>query len=705
MSRTNDPDLSDHLRRENAYADAFMADTAGLRGRLTAEMEGRIPQSVSTPPERWGPWLYYQYVPEGKEYPVLCRRLERQSGWVGRVLSLMGREEEEILLDWNEIAEQFGYVHVGTCRVSPDHKFLAYTLDITGGESFVLQVKNLETKSIIMKSRIEQVVSLAWSTDSHWLLYSVCDDTQRPYRVLCMELGSNVADSLLYTENDPQFCVDITSTKDGRFITINSNSKSSSEEGHLPIYVIDGSNLQNRFWPVKKRVPGVQYFLEHHHGCFYVLTNAPSEYAGSFAGHYYIARCKDEELQLASWHDVILPGQDVTFQDMDIFDGHLVLFLQRCGVPMLCSIDMPIDGNIKKLTNLEDFSPWYFPVPSNLCSILPGSNHDYMTSIYRVVLSSPVMPDVVIDYDMVKRTFSIVHREEVVGLNSQSWSDFIGAFTCERREVIAHDGVRIPLTILYSQKILRDGSSPGILYGYGAYGDVLDKSWCSDRISLLDRGWVIAFADVRGGGGQGVSWHQSGAQSCKLNSIYDFVACGTYLGDEGYVHKDRLSAIGCSAGGLLVGAAINMYPNLFRAAILKVPFLDICNTMLDPSLPLTILDYEEFGDPNTQADFETIRSYSPYDNILPGVCYPSMLVTASFHDSRVGIWEATKWVAKVRDITCPNCARSVILKVNMNSGHFSEGGLFKHCEDTAFKYAFLIKAMGMLDENQFESDS
>ncbi|KAK1310867.1 hypothetical protein QJS10_CPA08g01806 [Acorus calamus] len=386
-----------------------------------------------------------------------------------------------------------------------------------------------------------------------------------------------------------------------------------------------------------------------------------------------------------TFQDFILPGQDVTFQDMDIFDGHLVLFLQHCGAPMLCSIDMPIDGNIKKPTNLEDFSPWYFPVPSNLCSILPGSNHDYMTSIYRVVLSSPVMPDVVIDYDMVKRTFSIVHREEVVGLtsnvnsssdlanvqttskhlqnvgNSQSWSDFIGAFTCERREVIAHDGVRVPLTILYSQKNLRDGSSPGILYGYGAYGDVLDKSWCSDRISLLDRGCVIAFADVRGGGGQGVSWHKSGARSCKLNSIYDFIACGTYLGNEGYVHKDRLSAIGCSAGGLLVGAAINMNPNLFCAAILKVPFLDICNTMLDPSLPLTILDYEEFGDPNTQADFEMIRSYSPYDNILPGV--------------------------------------------NMNGGHFSEGGLFKHCEDTAFEYAFLIKAMGMLDENQFESDS
>lgn len=493
--------------------------------------------------------------------------------------------------------------------------------------------------------------------------------------------------------------------------------------------MIDATNPLGGLRRVHKRVSGVQYFLEHHYGFFYILTNSPlSENEECSGGDYYLARCQAEKLYSANWQNIILPGEDISLQDMDIFNGHLVLFVSKKGVPMLCSINLSINFECKHQMEIENLNPWFFPLPSS-CSIVPGSNHDFMSSVYRAVLSSPVMPDVIVDYDMSRQTFSIVQQEELdgasdsAGLNSvaseletnevidtrncednnyqsglQGWKVFSRLYSCERKEVVSHDGVKVPLTILYSRKAWLRDHSPGLLQAYGAYGEVLDKSWCTDRLSLLDRGWVVAFADVRGGGGGGgdSSWHKFGCGLYKRNSIHDLTSCGKYLVNEGYVCKHKLGAIGYSAGCLLVGAAINMYPKLFCAAILKVPFLDICNTMLDPSLPLTKLDYEEFGNPQIQSQFEYIQSYSPYDNIPSGVCHPSVLVTASFHDSRVGVWEAAKWVAKVRDRMCSACSHSVILKTNMTGGHFGEGGRYSQCEETAYDYAFLIKVCGGL---------
>ncbi|KAH7688997.1 Peptidase S9A prolyl oligopeptidase protein [Dioscorea alata] len=695
MSNTSDPDLLRYLHQENSYAQAFMADTQELQRTLFAEMKNRMPPKISTPPERWGKWLYYQHVPEGKEYPVLCRKLSCHDGFFGAFLNYKERPEEETLLDWNEIAEQYGmhlsflpffrlmfmslseviwcdrkilfsflvcficYVNIGTCRISPDHNFLAYTLDTRGSELFVVQLKDLRTGAMILGSEVKGVLSLAWASDSDCLFYTLCDENQRPNR----KLGADVADDLLFTEIDLGCCVDITSTKDGKFNTINSNSRASSEE-------------------------------EHHYGFFYILTNAPSENITFAAEGYHLVRCRAEKSSLSTWQDVVLPGQDATFQDMDMFHGHLVLSLQKEGLPMLCSINMPINVDNEQAKYIEDLNPWFFPLPSALCSFLPASNHDFVASVYRLVVSSPVVPDLIVDYDMFKQKFTFLHQEE--------WTDLSETYSCERQEVISHDGVMIPLTILYSRKLHSNGNSPGLIYGYGAYGEVLDKGWSADHISLLDRGWVIAYADVSAIFLVGVegdrAWHRAGTKMNKLNSFHDFAACAIYLISEGYVHKNQLVAIGCSAGGLLVGATINKYPDLFCAAILKVPFLDIANTMLDPCLPLTILDYDEFGDPDVQEEFETIHSYSPYDNIVPGVCYPSTLVTASFHDSRVGVWETAKWVAKVREKTCQSCSPSVILKTNMDGGHFSEGGRLKHCEDMAFEYAFLIKTTGFLHD-------
>ncbi|KAL5828577.1 hypothetical protein ACOSQ3_018045 [Xanthoceras sorbifolium] len=704
MNNTDHPDFINYLHQENSYAHAFMADTRNLQRTLFSEMKSRMPTKTSTPPELWGPWLYYQYIPEGKEYPLLCRRLETEMEARGEF------PKEQILLDWNEVAENNGYVHVGTCRVSPDHNFLAYTLDTTGSERFILQIKDLRNGYMVPRLPVDGVVSLAWAQDSKTLFYTISDENQRPCRVLCTKLGSDNTDDVpVFTEGDSSFCVDITSTKDGKFITV---------------YLIDAANPLAGLQRIRKRVSGVQYFLEHHYGLFYILTNAPlSENEKWSSGDYYLARCRIEDIHMANWQNIILPSEDISLQDMDIFNGHLVLFLNKKGVPMFCSISLPININSKHQMEIEHLNPWFFPLPSISCSILPGSNHDFMKSVYRAVLSSPVMPDLIVDYDMSRHTFSVVQQDELgsafdnAGSCSaayeldtddlvdkqdceegndqntvhQRWKTFSSAYWCERKEVVSHDGVTVPLTILYSRKTWQRGQSPGLLQAYGAYGEVMDKSWCTDRLSLLDHGWVLAFADVRGGGGVDSAWHKFGTGIYKRNSIYDFISCGNYLVDEGYVSRDHLAAMSYSAGCLIVGAAINMYPQLFRAAILKVPFLDICNTLLDPSLPLTTLDYEEFGNPQIQSQFELIQSYSPYDNIPCGVCHPSVLVTASFHDSRVGVWEAAKWVAKVRDNTCSSCSLSVILKTNMTGGHFGEGGRYSQCEETAYDYSFLMK--------------
>ncbi|XP_027151689.1 uncharacterized protein LOC113751765 isoform X2 [Coffea eugenioides] len=665
MSNTNDPDFINYLRQENSYADAFMKDTEELQRTLFSEMINRMPSKISTPPERWGDWLYYQYIPERKEYPVLCRKLANDGkGWMKQVVNYMSKGfwEEEILLDWNEIAELYGYVHVGTCRVSPDNRFLAYTLDITGNEKFVLQIKDLRRNFVLSNHRVEGVVSLAWAQDGCTLFYTLCDQNQRPYSVQCMKLGSDSVDSNIpiFVESDSRYCVDITSTKDGKFITVNSNSRASSE-----VYVIDAFNPKSGILRFCERVSGVQYFLEHHDGFFYILTNAPlrkDELSNS--GDYYLGRCRADNLHSTNLQPIILPDEDTCFLDMDIFNEHLVLLLNKEGSLSMCSIKMPIMSDCKTELKIDDLHAWFFPLPSNMCTISPGANLDFMSSVYRVVLSSPVMPDVIVDYDMSRNSHVVVQQEEVSNICSSTnhlqnyksaketedllcekktnghkseasgLKDLSDLYFCEKKEVISHDGIRVPLTILYSKELHRKGKSPGLLHGYGAYGELLDKSWCADRLSLLDRGWVIAFADVRGGAGADSSWHSSGSGLHKLNSICDFVSCGEYLINEGYIHKQQLSAVAHSAGCFLVGAAMNMHPNLFRAAILKVPFLDVCNTLLDTDLPLTVLDYEEFGNPQIESHFHNILKVSPYDNIRQGFCYPAVLLKSSFNDSR-----------------------------------------------------------------------
>ncbi|KAK1361973.1 Prolyl endopeptidase [Heracleum sosnowskyi] len=696
MKKKNDPDFIKYLDEENSYADTFMDDTKNLQHVFYSEMTAREPSNKFTsPPQLSGPWYYYEYIPESKDYSIYCRKLATETNdWFQTPSNhVTGKSSEvQILLDYNELVEQYGYVDVGTHEVSPNHNYLAYTLDTTGDERFMLQVKNLKT-GILENFRVDDV-------DDQVECYTPEHDP--------------INNIMIYTEKDPKFSVDISSTKDKNYITVNSKSKTSSK-----VYVIDANNVKSGLHRIQKRVPGIQYRLEHHHhGFFYALTDRPLSRRKSLAtGNRYVVRCPVQDVHKTRWETVLVPGEDVIIKDIDIFNEYLVLELKRNGFPVMCSIKLPIDGSSKKaMKNIDDLDPWYFPLPSNLCTIVPGSNYDFMSSRYRADVSSPMMSDVIVDYDMSKRSFSIVDHDEVVGTtmesnsysisekgediiynDGQKWSDFSEAYCIEEKEVISHDGIRIPLTILYSRKTHNKEQSPGLLKGYGAYGDVLDKSWSSDRQSLLDRGWVVAFADVRGGGIRtDPLWHKYGRGSNKSNSIADFVSCAEYLISEGYVHKRLLGALGGSAGGLLVAAAANRQPELFRAIILEVPFLDVCNTLLDPCL--SSLDcVKEFGNPEIRSEFFKILKYSPYDNVPKQVCCPAMLVTASFNDSRVGVWEPAKWVAKVRKNACSECSKAVILKTNMKCGHLGEPWTSSRYQETAYKYAFLVKVMGLMD--------
>eukprot|EP01018_Ginkgo_biloba_P003873 Gb_38885 [translate_table: standard] len=569
------------------------------------------------------------------------------------------------------------------CEISPDHRFLAYTI-------------------------------VAWAKDGHALVYVVTDSSKRPFRVFCSVLGSSESDVMLMEELDETCYINIRNTKDYQFITVNSSSSTSSE-----VCLINAEDIGAGMHKVWECEPDVDCVLEHHQGYLYMFTDAPRD-RKLVDGHYLLRR-PVAAFNSSDWENVFLDEPNLAIEDVDFFDKHMVLTLRKGRIPALCSLSLPLPVNLKGGMHLNDLSPCFLPVPKDVCQISPGPNYDFYSSVVRLVISSPVMPDAVVDYNLSSREWVIVQQQDVIAEraqvlyggsssttkdldasksvnkfvtkmedNCEDWNDLSEFYMCEHRDVLSTDNVYVPLTVVYSHKIKKDGQNPGILHGHGAYGELLDKRWRNDLKSLLDRGWVIAFADVRGGGGAGKRWHHEGRASKKFNSIHDYIACAKFLVEEEYIQNNKLAAWGCSAGGLLVGAAINMSPDLFRAAILKVPFLDSCNTLLEPIIPLGIADYEEFGDPDDPKEFESIQSYSPYENIQRGVAYPAVLVTSSFK-TRFGVWEAAKWIARVREYANRDPSRPVLLNVSTD---IVEENRYLQCKETALEHAFLIKVMG-----------
>ncbi|KAM0853900.1 hypothetical protein ACQ4PT_050762 [Festuca glaucescens] len=707
-----------HMEAEEKYAEACLAAAGAdrLARKLQLEMASRLASEACTTPARWGPWLYYRRADEGKQYPVLCRR---SAALHGEFISYSdpsagfdftaGKRIEQKLVDYNKEAERFGgYSYEELSEVSPDHRYIAYTMYDKDKDSFTLLVRDLVTGTLCDKPRADRVSNISWAMDGKALVYVVTNEDRRPYRLFCSIIGSNKDDILILEEPGENIYLNIRHTKDFRFITLNVFS-----DTHSKVYLIKGSDPLSRMTLVWEGESQVHCIVEHHHGRLYLFTDASRE--GVRVNSHYLMQSDVESPGPKSWKNVFLEEPGIILEDVDFCSTHMVLILRQGRKLSLCSVNLPLPENIHVPAHLSDLHRSELPLPSHVCQILAGPNYDYYSSTMRFTISSPVMPDAVVDYNLLNGKWQIVQQQNMLhertkvlygnafassmgklssdgaDLSSQDlgdcdWNELSEYYACEYYDVPSKDGVLVPLTLVYSRKHKQEGN-PGLLHGHGAYGEILDKRWRSELKSLLDRGWVIAYADVRGGGGYGKEWHQDGARTKKMNSIYDFVSCGEFLLEKGIIQENKLAGWGYSAGGLLVASAINTRPDLFRAAVLKVPFLDVCNTLLHPILPLTAIDYEEFGFPVDHGEFLAIKKYSPYDNIQKDVPYPAVFVTSSFN-TRFGVWEAAKWVAKVRELTQYDPERPVILNLTTD---VVEESKYLETKELATETAFLIK--------------
>ncbi|KAH7843110.1 hypothetical protein Vadar_012745 [Vaccinium darrowii] len=722
MSSLNDKVAMRHMdvymEQEEKYTEAVMADSERIQSKLQSEMASRFASDLSTPPLRWGPWLYYRRIEEGKQYPVLCRRLaslneefiSHKSPSAGFDFT-SGKRIEQKLLDYNQEAERFGgYAYEELSEVSPDHRFLAYTMYDKDNDYFKLSVRDLNFGSLCSKPQADRVSNLAWAKGGRALIYVVTDQNKRPYRIYCSMLGSNEEDVLLLDEPMENVYVNIRHTKDFRFVAVNMFSTKFSK-----VFLINAADPLSGLTSVWECEALAHCIVEHHQGYLYLFTDAAKE--GQPVDCHYLIRSPVHTSAPRKWESILIDDQDLIVEDVDFCDTHLVFILREGRKFKLCSVDLPLpDG--KGPVYLKELNPHFLPLPKYVSQISPGPNYDYYSSSMRFTVSSPVMPDAVVDYDLSNGKWNIVQQQNMLldrtrvlygtsvssvekssiyrsSTNEASfeddrlWNDLSEFYACENYDVSSCDGVLVPLTIVYSRTRKKVGHNPGLLHGHGAYGELLDKRWRSELKSLLDRGWVIAYADVRGGGGGGKKWHHDGRRTGKRNSIDDYVSCAKFLIEKEIVQENKLAGWGYSAGGLLVASAINLCPDLFRAAVLKVPFLDPSNTLLYPILPLTPVDYEEFGYPGDIEDFRAIQNYCPYHNIQKDVFYPAVMVSSSFN-TRFGVWEAAKWVARVRERSIYDPERPILLNLTVD---IVEENRYLQCKESALETAFLIKMM------------
>ncbi|KAM1314951.1 hypothetical protein ACFX13_018895 [Malus domestica] len=727
MSKLNDKVAMRHLdmymEQEEKYTEAVMSGTDRLQSKLQSEMASRIASDLATPPLRWGPWLYYRRVEEGKQFPVLCRRLaslndefiSHKSPSSGFDFT-SGKRIEQKLIDYNQESQRYGgYAYEELSEVSPDHRFIAYTMYDKESDLFRLSVRNLNSGALCSKPKAERVSNLAWAKDGQALLYVVTDENKRPYRIYCSTIGSTDDDVLILEEPDENVYVNIRHTKNFQFVTVHTFSTTSSKV--FLINAADPLSGMNLVWECEGIAHGI---LEHHQGYLYLFTDASKE--GQSTNYHFLLRSPlDSSSSPRIWENVFANDKDWVFEDFDFSHTHLVVILKEGRNFKLCSVTLPLPAG-KGAVHLKELHPQFLPLPKYVSQISPGPNYDYHSSVMRFTISSPVMPDAVVDYDLSNGKWNIIQQQNILHertrvlygttsiesineetINSkplnfitdansddaQLWNDLSEFYACEQYNVSSYDGVLVPLTVVYSRKNKKEDQNPGLLHVHGAYGELLDKRWRSELKSLLDRGWTIAYADVRGGGGGGKKWHHDGRCTKKMNSIKDYISCAKFLVDKEIVHENKLAGWGHSAGGLVVASAINQSPYLFKAAILKVPFLDATNTLLSPILPLTAADYEEFGYPGDIDDFHAIRDYSPYDSIQKDVLYPAVMISSSFN-TRFGVWESAKWIARVRELTIYDQNRPVLLNLTTD---IVEENRYLQCKESALESAFLIKVM------------
>lgn len=651
LREKQDPEVKAFLDAENAYADAMTAASEGLRRRLYDEALGRIKETDLSVPYRHRGSFWYARTRKGQQYPISCRKKGSLEA------------PEEVVLDLNEIAKTETFVGRGAFAPSDDGSLLAYTIDTTGFRLYTLFVKDLGSGALL-PDRVERVDSLAWAADGKTLFYVVEDDAKRPYRLYRHAVGTAGPDALVLEEKDERFTLAVSRSRDDRWILVQASSHTQSEWSLLPA-AEPGAALR----VVAPREKDHEYDVEPAGDLLYIRTNDGCR-------DFRVVTAPAASPGKASWKELVPCRDGVMVSGLDAFRGHLV-FLERQDALARLSVRDLATGETHRIE-----------VPEPISSVSPEANPEYDTRTFRFTFQSFTTAPMVFDYDMGTRARTLLKKTEVPGGYDPS------LYRSERLRATAPDGTKVPVSVVFRKDVPRDGTAPLFLTGYGSYGIPSFVSWNPALPSLLDRGVVFAVAHVRGGGDLGKRWHDGGRMMAKKNTFTDFVACAEELVAEKVASKAKIAIQGGSAGGLLVGASVNLRPDLFRAAILHVPFVDVINTMLDESLPLTVGEFEEWGNPKKKDEYLYMRSYSPYDNLKKGA-YPSILVKTSWSDSQVMYWEPAKYVAKLR--TLKTDANPLLLKTNMAGGHGGSSGRYDRLRETAFDQAFVLAQLGVPD--------
>jgi oligopeptidase B len=661
LREKDNSEVTTYLEAENAYADADTAALAGLRNVLYEEMLSHIKQTDVSVPYRDGGWWYYTRTQEGLQYGISCRKR-------GGAAGPPSDAAEEVVLDGNKLAEKHAFFAVGATDITDDGRWLAYTTDTTGFRQYTLHIKDLETGETLPGS-VERVGSVVWAADNCTLFYTVEDEEQkRQYQLWRHLLGMpHESDLLVYQDDDERFNVAVGRTRDGKYLVMESSSHITTE-----CWALSASDPTGALTVISPRVDDHEYSIDHRNGLWYIRTNDKGR-------NFRLVTTPVDRPGREHWTERIPHRADVMLEDVDLFAGFFLACEREDGLPKLRLWRFSTDG--PEASAVGEIA---FPEPAYNAG--PHINRIFDTQTYRYGYQSLVTPSSVYQYDVSNGSSTLLKQYEIPGGFDRS------LYASERVHATAPDGVQVPVSIVYRKDKREPGRNPLYVYGYGSYGYSLPLGFNSNRLSLLDRGVVMAYAHIRGGGDLGEPWHDAGKMLVKRNTFTDFIAVVEHLTAAGYGDPTRVAIEGGSAGGLLMGAVANMRPDLFRAVLSHVPFVDVMNTMLDSSLPLTVPEYEEWGDPNQEKYFNYMLSYSPYDN-LKAVSYPAMLVKTSLHDSQVMYWEPAKYVAKLRTLKTDN--NPLLLVTNMKAGHGGASGRYDYLKEIAFDYAFLLRELGM----------
>jgi oligopeptidase B len=653
MRDRQDPDVLKYLRAESDYLEEVMGHTRPLQDMLYAEMKSRMLETDSTVPEKRGDYFYYTREEAGLQYPIFCRKK-------GSLES-----PEEILLDQNQLAEGKPFCSVGAFTVSPDGNKLAYSLDVEGTEVYTVYVKDLPTGMIYPESigntysSVYFHTGIEWANDSQTLYYLTLDTAQRPDKLWRHRLGSDPSqDELVLHEQDEAYFLFITKTRDGAYILTHHHATKTTE-----MCFISANQPEGELKVLSPRQEGVEYHAAHHEGVFFIVTNHE-------ARNFRLMKARVDASSIEHWQEVIPHREEVLLEYVETFKEYIVLYERRDGLRQI---------RISATNALEEVRYVQFPEPAYCVD--HESNPEYDTRILRFTYSSLISPHSVIDYHMDTGEWKLVKQDGIPSGYDMS------QYVSERIYATTADDKAVPISLVYKRDLVRNGNNPTLLYGYGAYGSVIDADFNFRLFSLLDRGFVFAIGHVRGGSDLGRAWYEDGRLFNKKNSFDDFIACAEHLIHEGFTSREKLAITGGSAGGLLVSACLTMRPDLFKAVIAKVAFVDVVSTMSDPTIPLTALEYDEWGNPDDVEFFKYMMSYSPYDNIR-ATEYPHMLITTGLNDPRVAYWEPAKFAAKLRELKTDN--NMLLLQTNYSAGHAGASGRYDFLKEVAIDYAFLI---------------